>query len=69
MLQGNLSRANREHIYALEQLGGQAAAFSADTVLGHWLRQQPVVIQAGDILITHGASARTSPLPVYRWPN
>lgn len=54
MLQGNLSRANREHIYALEQLGGQAAAFSADTVLGHWLRQQPVVIQAGDILITHG---------------
>lgn len=54
MLQGNLSRANREHIYTLEQLGGQVAAFSADTVLGHWLRQQPVVIQAGDLLITHG---------------
>ena len=53
MLQGNLSRAHREHIYALEQLGGQVAAFSPDTILGHWLRQQPVVIRAGDILVTH----------------
>ena len=53
MLQGNLSRAHREHIYALEQLGGQVAAFAPETILGHWLRQQPVVIQAGDILVTH----------------
>lgn len=54
MLQGNLSRAHREHIHALERLGGQVAAFAPETVLGEWLRQQPVLIQSGDILVTHG---------------
>lgn len=54
LLQGNPSRAHREHLHALERLGGQMAAFAPDTILGHWLRQQPVLIQAGDILVTHG---------------
>lgn len=54
MLRGNVSRANREHLYALEQMGGAQQAFAADTVLGHWLRQQPVILQAGRVLVTHG---------------
>lgn len=54
MLLGNLSRAHREHIHGLQQLGGQRRAFAANTVLGSWLRHQPVIIQVGKILITHG---------------
>lgn len=54
ILRGNVSRAHPEHIYALGQLGGVGAAFGADTVIGAWLRTQPVIVQAGDVLITHG---------------
>jgi hypothetical protein len=54
LLQGNVSRAHHEHLYALEQMGGQAQAFGADTLLGKWLREQGVVLQAGKVLITHG---------------
>ena len=54
MLRGNVSRAHREHLYALEQMGGQQQAFAADTVLGAWLRRQPVILQAGRVLVTHG---------------
>jgi len=54
LLRGNTSRANSDHLYALDQLGGQAASFAADTILGHWLRQQPVIMRAGQVLFTHG---------------
>jgi hypothetical protein len=54
LLRGNVSRANVEHLYALEQMGGHARAFAADTLLGKWLREQPVVMKAGSVLITHG---------------
>jgi hypothetical protein len=54
MLRGNVSRANREHIHTVERLGGAQQAFGADTVLGAWLRQQPVVLKAGKVLVTHG---------------
>jgi uncharacterized protein YbjQ (UPF0145 family) len=54
VLRGNMSRANREHIHALERMGGSAQAFAADTVLGAWLRQQPVLLQAGKVLVAHG---------------
>lgn len=57
MLLGNISRANREHIFALEQLGGQAAAFAPETILGHWLRQQSVAIKAGSVMVTHGGAS------------
>ena len=53
LLRGNMSRANREHIHTAERMGGYKQAFAADTVLGAWLRQQPVVLQAGRILVTH----------------
>jgi len=53
MLLGNTSRAHREHIYTMVRMGGERQAFGADTVLGAWLRAQPVALRAGDVLITH----------------
>lgn len=54
LLRGNTSRANRDHLYALANMGGQANAFAADTLIGHWLRLQPVIIKTGRTVITHG---------------
>jgi len=54
LLRGNVSRANPEHLYALRAMGGQAGAFAADTVIGAWLREQPVVLRLGDVLFVHG---------------
>lgn len=54
MLRGNMSRANREHIHTTERMGGFVQAFGADTVLGAWLRRQPVIVQAGNVVVTHG---------------
>jgi len=61
LLRGNMSRANREHIHTAERMGGYKQVFAADTVLGAWLRQQPVVLRAGRILVTHaGVSPEVS---------
>lgn len=58
MLLGNTSRAHREHIHTMVQMGGERQAFGPDTVLGAWLRMQPVALRAGDVLLTHaGISA------------
>ncbi|MGH8854082.1 MAG: metallophosphoesterase, partial [Telluria sp.] len=54
LLRGNTSRANRDHLYALTSLGGQAQAFGPDTLIGRWLRLQPVIIKSGRVVITHG---------------
>jgi hypothetical protein len=54
LLRGNTSRANRDHLYALARMGGQEGAFAADTVIGRWLRLQPVIIKSGRVVITHG---------------
>jgi len=54
LLRGNTSRANRDHLYALTKMGGQAAAFGPDTLIGQWLRQQPVIIKSGRTVIVHG---------------
>ena len=59
ILRGNISRAHPEHVYALEQMGGVASAFASDTVLGAWLRQQPVIVKVGDVLVTHGGVSPT----------
>jgi len=53
MLLGNTSRAHREHIYTMVRMGGERQVFGADTVLGAWLRAQPVALRAGDVLFTH----------------
>ena len=54
LLRGNTSRAHTEHLYALAQIGGQQQAFASDTVLGRWLREQPVIMRAGKVILTHG---------------
>lgn len=54
LLRGNISRAHSDHLYALDKMGGQPAAFGKDTVIGEWLRQQPVLLKVGRVLVTHG---------------
>lgn len=54
LLRGNISRADPEYRYALMQLGGYSRGFAADTVLGAWLRRQPVVLKLGRVLFAHG---------------
>ena len=59
LLRGNTSRTNRDHLHALVRMGGQADAFAPDTVIGHWLRLQPVIIKSGRTVITHGGVSPT----------
>lgn len=54
ILRGNISRAHPEHRYALRQMGGPRSSFAADTVIGAWLRAQPVALKLGDVLFVHG---------------
>lgn len=54
VLRGNLSRANVEHLHGLRRMGGAAAAFAPDTVIGDWLRRQPVAVKLGRTLFVHG---------------
>lgn len=54
VLRGNYSRTNIEHVYALNRLGGPTAAFGPDTVIGRWMRQQPVSLKLGNVLFVHG---------------
>lgn len=60
ILRGNTTRAHLEHVYALDQLGGPIAAFAADTMIGGWLRAQPVVLQMGTVLFTHGGISKAT---------
>lgn len=54
LLRGNTAKAHPEHLFALEKLGGAAAAFGPDTVIGAWLRAQPVLVKAGRVIVAHG---------------
>lgn len=54
ILRGNISRMNPEHLYALQQMGGYSNAFSADTLIGAWLREQPVIVKLGSVVFVHG---------------
>jgi fructose-specific component phosphotransferase system IIB-like protein len=36
------------------RMGGPGAAFGPDTLIGQWLRLQPVVVKSGKTVITHG---------------
>lgn len=59
IMRGNTSRAHLEHLYALDQLGGPIPAFAGDTVIGAWLRAQPVILQMGSVLFTHGGISKS----------
>ncbi|WDS35287.1 metallophosphoesterase [Pseudoxanthomonas sp.] len=54
VLQANPSRAHPDHRYALKAMGGYSQAFAADTVIGAWLREQPVTLTLGRVLFVHG---------------
>lgn len=54
MLRGVIKSAHPEFRYALQQLGGYQKSLAADTVLGAWLRQQPVALKLGQVLFVHG---------------
>lgn len=54
ILRGNISRTHPEHRHALRQMGGVSQAFAADTVIGAWLRAQPVALKLGRVLFVHG---------------
>jgi Calcineurin-like phosphoesterase len=54
ILRNNISRANPEHIFALNKLGGYRYALAPDTVLGQWLREQPVAVKLGRTVFVHG---------------
>lgn len=54
VLRGNVSRMDVEHLHGLRRMGGPAAAFAPDTVIGDWLRRQPVAVKLGRTLFVHG---------------
>jgi hypothetical protein len=54
LLRGVVSRTHPDYRYALTQLGGYTHAFAADTVLGAWLRRQPVALKLGKVMFVHG---------------
>src|SRR3546814_18528865 len=54
MLRANPSRANADHLHALNAMGGYRHAFAPDTMIGEWLRQQPVALKLGSVLFVHG---------------
>lgn len=53
MLRTNPSRASHDHLHALNAMGGYQASFAGDTVIGQWLRKQPVILRLGDVLFVH----------------
>lgn len=54
MLRNMVTKTHPEYRYAAMQLGGFANVISADTVIGAWLRKQPVVLKLGSVLFAHG---------------
>jgi hypothetical protein len=54
VLRGNVSRMDVEHLHGLRRMGGPVAAFAPDTVIGGWLRRQPVAVKLGRTLFVHG---------------
>lgn len=54
VLRGLVDRVETEHFWAIEQLLPYEQSFAANTVLGSWLRQQPIIARIGGYLFTHG---------------
>lgn len=54
VLRSNYSRAHPEHRYAMMKMGGYAEALASGTVIGDWLRAQPVALQLGRVVFVHG---------------
>ena len=54
LLRTDPTRAHPGHLHALNMMGGYRQAFAADTVIGRWLRRQPVALKLGSVLFVHG---------------
>lgn len=57
LLRTNPTRANPDHLAALNAMRGYRQAFARGTVIGDWLRQQPVALKLGPVLFAHGGIA------------
>jgi hypothetical protein len=57
LLRTNPTRANPDHLAALNAMGGYRQAFARGTILGDWLREQPVLLKLGPVLFAHGGIA------------
>lgn len=54
VMRGLIDRVETEHFWAIEQMMPYEQSFAADTLLGSWLRQQPIIARIGNYLFTHG---------------
>lgn len=54
VMRGLVDRVETEHFWAIEQLLPYEQSFATNTVLGTWLRQQPIIARIGKFLFTHG---------------
>lgn len=54
VLLGRVKSVHPDHAHGARQLGGIKAAFASDTVLGAWLRRQPVLVKLGPVMFAHG---------------
>ncbi|WP_213998708.1 metallophosphoesterase [Arsukibacterium sp.] len=54
VMRGLVDRVETEHFWAIEQLMPYEQSFAVNTVLGGWLRQQPIIARMGNYLFTHG---------------
>ena len=54
VMRGLVDRVETEHFWAIEQLMPYEQTFAANSVLGNWLRQQPIIARIGSYVFTHG---------------
>ena len=54
VMRGLVDRVETEHFWAIEQLMPYEQTFAANSVLGSWLRQQPIIARIGSYVFTHG---------------
>ena len=54
VMRGLIDRVETEHFWAIEQMLPYEQSFAADTLLGSWLRQQPIIARIGNYLFAHG---------------
>lgn len=59
LIQGKMQAVHPLARYSARMLGGYAAVYGADTVLGEWLRQRPVAVRIGTALFVHGGISPT----------
>ena len=59
VFKGKIKSVEPEHLWAIEQLMPYEEAFSQHSVLGRWMRSQPVILKLDNFLFTHGGISET----------